>query len=67
MVAPFDLDAVRVTGPPQPARHRVAVYFGVGPRPLLTRTPDLLRPRELRVVTDWTSDIAALTASAARP
>jgi serine/threonine-protein kinase len=33
----------------------------------LTRTPDLLRPRELRVVTDWTSQLAALTASAARP
>jgi eukaryotic-like serine/threonine-protein kinase len=28
----------------------------------LTRTPDLLRPRELRVVTDWGSDVAAIFA-----
>jgi eukaryotic-like serine/threonine-protein kinase len=29
MVAPFDLGTLRLTGPAQPARHRVAVYFGV--------------------------------------
>jgi len=28
----------------------------------LTRTPDLLRPRELRVVTDWGTDVTALFA-----
>jgi eukaryotic-like serine/threonine-protein kinase len=29
MVAPFDLNSLRLTGPAQPARHRVAIYFGV--------------------------------------
>lgn len=28
----------------------------------LTRTPDLLRPRELRVVTDWGSEVEAIVA-----
>jgi hypothetical protein len=31
----------------------------------LTRTPDLLRPRELRIVTDWPSEVAALFARSA--
>jgi Tol biopolymer transport system component len=30
MVAPFDPETLKVTGPVQPARHRVAVFFGTG-------------------------------------
>ena len=59
-------------GPPRPlfriVRERPSYYdsdYDVsadGQSIYLTRTPDLLGPRELRIVTDWGADIAALFA-----
>jgi hypothetical protein len=52
------------------ARERPSYYdcdydvTGDGQFVYLARTPDLLRPREVRVVVDWTSEVASLFAGA---